>query len=226
MILKHKYITNPSITTGDDILNTAKQFNSSLCGSIPPPLFNSGIDNLRALTGIFDATKEGYDEREKIKSKTTSTHSPRVPMGSPSPRVTRVKNLLDLVPVEDSDSDDKGDKKESNQLVIVCPRPIVVPLKAQATPLPPILDYRNYDTLDEDISPPARNTRPQSNIFSIMDKVMLSCFQMSCTSYQIDRENQRSEISVGNVLRNGRISIGWGDRRFVRLLPPHQAPPP
>ena len=54
---KHKYITNPSITTGDAIVNAAQQLTSALRGSIPPPLVKSGIDHLRALTDIFNATK-------------------------------------------------------------------------------------------------------------------------------------------------------------------------
>ena len=62
LIFKHKYITNPSVTPGDAIVNAAKQLTSVLRGSIPPPLVKSGIDHLRAFTGIFDATKEGYDE--------------------------------------------------------------------------------------------------------------------------------------------------------------------
>ena len=112
--------------------------------------------------------------------------SPAVPMGSPPPRVARNKNLPDFVPTDTSDSDDEGDKNESNRLVVTCPRPIVVPLKAQATPLPPSPDNRNYITQDEDIYPPARNTCFPSTILSIMDEVMLSCCQMSCMSYQID----------------------------------------
>ena len=60
---KHKYITNPSITTCDAILNAAQKLNSALRGSTPPPLVKSGIDHLRALTDIFNATKYGYDER-------------------------------------------------------------------------------------------------------------------------------------------------------------------
>ena len=107
-------------------------------------------------------------------------------MGSPPPRVARDKNIPDLVPTDTSDSDDEGDKNESNRLVIVCPRPITAPLMAQATPLPPIPDYRNYITQDENISPPACNTRSQSTIFSIMYEAMLSCLQMSRISYQID----------------------------------------
>ena len=63
---KHKYITNPSITTGDSIVNAYQQLTSSLCGSILTPLVKSGIDHLIALTDIFNATKEGYYEREEI----------------------------------------------------------------------------------------------------------------------------------------------------------------
>ena len=62
VICKHKYITNTSVTTGDAIVNAAKKLTSALRVSIPPPLVKSGIYNLRALKGIFDAIKEGYDE--------------------------------------------------------------------------------------------------------------------------------------------------------------------
>ena len=60
---KHKYIKIPSITTGNYIVNAAQQLNSALSGSIPPPLVKSGIDHLRAITDILNATKEGYDDR-------------------------------------------------------------------------------------------------------------------------------------------------------------------
>ena len=61
--LKHKYITNTSITTGDAIVNADQQLTSALRGSIPPPLVKSEIDHLRALTDIFNVNKEGYDDR-------------------------------------------------------------------------------------------------------------------------------------------------------------------
>ena len=89
MIFKHKYITNPSVTIGNVIVNAAKKLTIALCGSIPPPLVKSGMNHLRALTGIFDATNEGYDERVTISCNKTTVHSPRVPMGSPPPRVDR-----------------------------------------------------------------------------------------------------------------------------------------
>ena len=51
---KHKYITNPSITTGNTIVNSAQKLTSALRGSIPPPLVKNGIDHLRAVTDIFN----------------------------------------------------------------------------------------------------------------------------------------------------------------------------
>ena len=47
-------------------------------------------------------------------------------MGSPPQRVARYKNIPDLVPTYNSDSDNEEDKNESNRLGVVCPRPIVV----------------------------------------------------------------------------------------------------
>ena len=54
---KHKYITNPSITMGDTIVNAVQQLTSALRGIISPPLLKSVIDHLKALTDIFNATK-------------------------------------------------------------------------------------------------------------------------------------------------------------------------
>ena len=61
--LNHKYITTPSITTGDTIVNADQQLTSALRGSIPPSLVKIEIDHLRALTDIFNATKEIYDDQ-------------------------------------------------------------------------------------------------------------------------------------------------------------------
>ena len=115
----------------------------------PPPLVKSGIDHLRALTDIFNATKEGYNDREEKQATNTTAHSPRLLRGSPPPRVAKDKNLQDLVHTGTTDDNDKRDT-------------------------------------------PARNTCSQSNSLSIMDKIMLSCCQMSRTSYQIDPQKSAS----------------------------------
>ena len=59
VIFRRKYITNPAVAPGDAVVNAAKQLTSALRGIIPPPLVKSGINHLRALTGIFDAKQEG-----------------------------------------------------------------------------------------------------------------------------------------------------------------------
>ena len=51
-------------------------------------------------------TKEGYDERKETKATKTTAHSPRVPTGSPPPRVAKDKNLTDLVPAGTTDDND------------------------------------------------------------------------------------------------------------------------
>ena len=110
--------SNPSITMGDDIVNTAQQITSALRGSIPPPLVKSGIDHLRSLTDIFNATKEGHDGLEETKYTKTTAHSPRVPRGSPTPRVTKDKNFSDLVPTDTIDANNERDTPERN----TCPQ--------------------------------------------------------------------------------------------------------
>ena len=42
---------------GDAIVNAAQQLTSALRGSTPLPLVKSGIDHLKELTDIFNATK-------------------------------------------------------------------------------------------------------------------------------------------------------------------------
>ena len=72
-------------------MNAAQQLTSALRGSTHPSLVKSGIDHLRSLTEIFNATKEGYDGREETQATKTTVHYPRVPRGSPPPRVTKEK---------------------------------------------------------------------------------------------------------------------------------------
>ena len=61
-------------------------------------------------------------------------------MSSTPLRMARYKNLPDLVPADDGDSDNKYEENESDRLVVLCPRTVVASLKVQATPLTPIPD--------------------------------------------------------------------------------------
>ena len=111
---KHKYITTPSTTTGDAIVNVAQQLTSALRESTPPSLVKSGIDHLRALTDIFNATKEGYNDQEETQATKTTAHSPRVPRGIPPPRVAKDKNLPDIGHTGTTDENDKRDTPARN----------------------------------------------------------------------------------------------------------------
>ena len=150
-----------------------------------------------------------------------------MPIGSPPLRVDRDKNLPDIVPTYTSNSDDKGEKNQSNWLVVACPRPIVVPLKAQSTPLPPITGYRNYITQDKDFSPPLRNSRlPKHHFEHHGQSYVILLPNVPHVIPNRPAKSSQQKISLENVLRNGRSSIGWGNRRFIGVSPPLQTPQP
>ena len=65
VIFKHKYITSPTVTPADAIVQAAKQLADVLKGNIPPPLVKSGIDHIKALTNIFDTTKVEEAKRDE-----------------------------------------------------------------------------------------------------------------------------------------------------------------
>eukprot|EP00549_Striatella_unipunctata_P008957 CAMPEP_0118723640 /NCGR_PEP_ID=MMETSP0800-20121206/32114_1 /TAXON_ID=210618 ORGANISM="Striatella unipunctata, Strain CCMP2910" /NCGR_SAMPLE_ID=MMETSP0800 /ASSEMBLY_ACC=CAM_ASM_000638 /LENGTH=237 /DNA_ID=CAMNT_0006632085 /DNA_START=12 /DNA_END=721 /DNA_ORIENTATION=+ len=125
VIFKHKYITNPTITPGDAIIQATKQLTSALCGNVPPPLTKSGIDHIKELTSIFDATKKAYEQRDEQNNDRVkeTANSPRVPMDITPPRVVQDKDIPDIVPVYDSDSDNEEEEtnKESEQASFTCP---------------------------------------------------------------------------------------------------------
>ncbi|KAL7523689.1 LOW QUALITY PROTEIN: hypothetical protein ACHAWF_000626, partial [Thalassiosira exigua] len=101
VIFKHKYITSPTVTPADAIVQAAKQLADALKGNIPPPLVKSGIDHIKALTNIFDTTKTEQakrDEQQASKAKATTTHSPRVRKAGSAPRV-QAPDLPDLINV-------------------------------------------------------------------------------------------------------------------------------
>jgi len=190
VIFKHKYITNPTITPGDAIIQATKQLTSALCGNVPPPLTKSGIDHIKELTSIFDATKKAYEQRDEQNNDRVkeTANSPRVPMDITPPRVVQDKDIPDIVPVYDSDSDNEEEEtnKESEQASFTCPPAVAASPKPKTTPLPPIPDYRNYITQDNDNSPPAKNTRSQTTCLGIFDEFVLSCAQGSTISFKVD----------------------------------------
>ena len=85
-------------------------------------------------------------------------------------------------------------------------------------------DNNEGDTQDKDISTPARNIRFQITSLSIMDKVMLSCCQMSRTSYQIDLQkaaNRKYPLKLFCGLAGAVLDEETGDLLEYRHLVKH-----
>ena len=190
VIFKHKYITNPSITPGDAIVNAAKALTSALHGNIPPPLVQSGIDQIRKLTKIVDSTKAEYEKRENEKAENSKVSSPcaappRLPNAT-HPRVAQpaADQPPDLIAVYDSNSDDKEDTEDCPGLIVACPRAVVA-LEAPKQTCHPI-PSPSYITQNDHDDAPAQNTHSQSSIHSIMEEVMLSCVQFTPKTLKID----------------------------------------
>jgi hypothetical protein len=70
MFFKHKYITSPTVTPADAIVQAAKQLTDALKGFVPPPISESGIEQIRKLTSIF-TNDDGV-------APTEGAHPPRV----------------------------------------------------------------------------------------------------------------------------------------------------
>ena len=53
VLFKHKYITAPTVTPADAIIQAVKELEDVIKNKIPPPLAKSGIDRLKECTSIF-----------------------------------------------------------------------------------------------------------------------------------------------------------------------------
>ena len=180
VVFKHKYITNPTITPGDAIVSAARDLTKALKGNIPPPLVKSAIDHIRELTDIFDETKEKYQQRIEQQEMDS-------PEGAQSPRVSPVHSPR-VIPAQSPRVPEVPETEPESDLIVEYP-PIQ---RRKGTPLPNGIPRYNIISQDESTDTPARNTRSQAQIHSIMDEVMLSCVQLSTSSLRIDPRNAAS----------------------------------
>ena len=92
----------------------------------------------------------------------------------------------DLVKESNSDSDsyDNESKSDSPRPIAACPQAVVVSSKPTPTQYP--IPRPNYITKNDITNAPARNTRSQASINSVMGKFMLSCVQFAPKTLKID----------------------------------------
>ena len=67
VLFKHKYITAPTVTPADAIIQAAKELEDAIKNKIPPPLAKSGIDKLKEYTNIFGTEFTSKNEEESVK---------------------------------------------------------------------------------------------------------------------------------------------------------------
>ena len=164
MFFKHKYITAPTVTPEDAVIQIAQQLTDALQGKVPPPLSESGLDKLKTMATIFSGKLFGQQaEKEKDSpgaAPTKSAGRPRVEEEGPPP----------LQPMDDDD--DSSDEEEEEREEAADPE-CVVTLKPNApttaTKLPEWMDrYQEqvkearsgptFISQEEGEEPPAHNT--------------------------------------------------------------------
>jgi hypothetical protein len=169
VVFKHKYITSPTVTPADAIVQAAKNLANALKGKIPPPLAKSGIDQLRALTGIFNATNE---------------QNPESPPDSvaPPPRVEAQPATSPRVQIAQTQNDPFAIIEEPTipELIVASPtRKIVASPIGTSTSLPACIpNYVSQSQSDPDDAP-AHRTRSRSQVVNVMEEALLSCVQLS-----------------------------------------------
>ncbi|KAL7551824.1 hypothetical protein ACHAWF_015016 [Thalassiosira exigua] len=201
---KHKYITTPTVTPADAIVQAARQLANALKGNVPPPLVKSGIDHIKELTSIFDDTKTAYEDRaqaEQAAQREKRTHPPRVRRSKRAR--ARASMAEEEEPPELALTDDSSDEEEeeecvipsrpsseaSPRLVVASSAPVIVASPTPTPPKPRHSPMPNVISQEEPSSEaPAANTRSRriqrkTRHRSISDEVMLSCVEMSSHTF-------------------------------------------
>ena len=86
-MFKHKYITSPTVTPADAIIQATKELEDTIKNKIPPPLVKSGIDKLKECTNIFGTEFTSKNEEESVTPPRVGTGD-----GAAPPRVARKNN--------------------------------------------------------------------------------------------------------------------------------------
>ena len=168
-MFKHKYITSPAVTPADAIVQAAKKIANALKGTLPPPLATSGIDQLRALTRIFNTTTEHAPG--------TNTES-----DAPPPRVEAEPATSPRVQIAPTQHDPFAIVEEPMvpELIVASPtRKIVASPIGISTSLPTCIpNYVSQSQADPDDAP-AHRTRSRSQVVNVMEEALLSCVNLS-----------------------------------------------
>ena len=165
VFFKHKYITNPAVTPEDAVVHAAQELIDTLKSKYGNNVSNSGIDQLKSLSAIFN----GITNKQKPATTTEdSSTSPRVKEKEAGADIEESTNEAVILETE-TPADNPPSTNESSEEA-TSPEPHWNPFSS------------NYITQDDDEEDtPAANTRSRyrSSINSITDEIMLTCVNMS-----------------------------------------------
>jgi hypothetical protein len=156
MYFKHKYISSPTVTPADSIVQAARELADALREKTAPPLTQSVIDELRNLNNIFTETADSQQNEMMGEENNSPMNSPRIAPteGAPQSRV----NII------------QPDK------LIVASQIAEAAKRSARSSLPSWMkDY----ALKIAKEVPANNTRAKRRQKSITDEVMLASIEMS-----------------------------------------------
>ena len=66
MCLKHKHITNPTVTPADAIVHASKELTEALKGNVPGSLGDTSLDDLAKVEQIFAQKVQSYKAMIKV----------------------------------------------------------------------------------------------------------------------------------------------------------------
>ena len=196
VFFKHKYITMPTVTPADAIIQAAKQLADSLQGKSPSFLTPSATDQIKQLSDIFTAAAIGAPP-----ARTTPTNK------------TKNRNS----PMAQTPKPQQAEKACQSPRVEASPSQLIVASEIVASPTAPPSNAPNYISQDEEEEEsqsksrpkiptlpswiddyvqrnckdsPAQNTRSKAQSHTITDEILLSCVHMS--SSRINPKNAAS----------------------------------
>jgi len=196
MFFKHKFITAPTVTPQDAVIQAAKQLTDAPKGIVPPPFSKSGIDQIKKLSTIFRENDTTMDspviapnegaQQPTMRAPLEHAQQPRVHDDEPPP----------LLQYDDSDdeSDDKDEPhKQEPQMIVTSKSPPTTSklpdwmpdYQAMHRRQPAAPSFIEQDDDSNSSHPaddqPTSNTRFKRSTPTITQEALLACTQMSQT---------------------------------------------
>ena len=186
MFFKHKYLTNPSVTTGDVVCQAAYNLTKTLKKNIPEYFENTELDELKRLDSFFAKAAEKVQQRkvdvailsqaakEIIQENEDEEEipSPRVNKDTPSPRVNTYSSRPRVM--EDEIRDET--KVQEGGLEVVYPT--VTPVSPTNNNIPTITQDEEVDETPASRTRAATRRKNRAHVRNITQEAVLATMEI------------------------------------------------